>query len=211
MKNYFLIAAGVLLFTFAFVLGGLVHSPRSSSQAETNIVAQYGPIKWDANAQGQETATRAAQETTVKVVAKQDSKLGEAVKREGKRTRSATYLAMETAGTVKPTPPDLEPGDSTPVTSYAFNDEWIQAQLNLAGNTPTLDYRVRNELEIFQVNTRTGFFTPDRLEVKIKNLNPNSTVLDVQSFAVEVPRKRTGLWLGLGFAAGATTAAYLLN
>lgn len=206
MRKY-LIAAGVALLCLLLVVCTGVFSPDGRTQAETNVLAQYGPIVKEKDAQGVETAVRLAQGNPVKAVAKQNSKLGKAVKKEGKKTKSATIVELETAGHLAAVPPDPAADSSV----LAFNDEWIQAKVNLRSENPTLDYRVRNELEIFQVSKSNGVFKPNSLEVKVRNLNPHSTVTDLQSFAVQLPKKRTGLWLSLGFAAGATTAFYLLN
>ncbi|QHL87408.1 hypothetical protein GU926_08155 [Nibribacter ruber] len=206
MRNYVIAAGSALLIALLVVCSGLFTSISERRQTEANLQSQYEPIVKKEDAKGVETASKPLQVNSAKAVGRQETKLGKAVRKVGTGTKTATVVAVETIGIVDASPPD--PASKS---ILAFNDEWINASIDLQKEHPTLDYRVRNELEIFQVSRSNGIFKPTTLEVMVRNLNPHSTVTDLQSFSVEVPRRRTGVWLGLGFIAGAATTVYLLN
>lgn len=125
-----------------------------------------------------------------------------------KNTISASTVRTETHGVMTSKTEAVRDTicDSTCYPTYytSYNNKWENVTVLASKDSVKVDYTVFNDFSMTQEMRKEGkWYNPKYVPyVTIKNNNPHTTTTNLQSFAVEPPKQKKGLWLIYGTIAG---------
>lgn len=153
-----------------------------------------------------------------KLVAGQDSTLKKLQAIVDKKTLFATILSTSTSNNGTSATNPITRGDTVykdsliyiyPVYSTEWAERWSTGEITASKDSIKRSFKTINEFEVSGKYQKQGKwpFKKDVPVVEVKNKNPNTTTLELKSFALEPPKQRklvkilvgAGIGFGLGY------------
>lgn len=138
------------------------------------------------------------------------------------RISSATVISTEssdvgTTATIVSFPDSAESETQTPLyPTYesVWDEQWSMGYIIANKDSISRKIRVKNEFDITVGWANKGLFKKKEFEVSVLNKNPNTVTTELQTFKVEVPKKRFSLGVQAGYGvlidkSGLSTGVYL--
>lgn len=91
-----------------------------------------------------------------------------------------------------------------------WNDEWDEGQIIAQKDTIFRSIQIKNKYEL-TVGKSNHWFKKNESQVKVLNLNPNTTTQEINAFQVQSQQKKLGISIqvGYGFSSGIKPSTYL--
>jgi len=80
-----------------------------------------------------------------------------------------------------------------------WNEQWSIGSIRATRDSIFRDIKIKNDFEITTGLASQGFFKKRKLEVKIKNKNPNTVTKELRTFEIDVPNKRFTVGVQAGY------------